>query len=73
LRLLRRMKLIIYEKYIRDFFEVNKGKSLKDAIACWKYKKSRPGKHFYEETDLVAIKDSVEKKTDTTNFRNDDF
>lgn len=29
-----------YNTYIRDFFEANPGKTLQQAIACWKYKKS---------------------------------
>ena len=28
-----------YNTYVRDFFADNKGKSLEDAIKCWKYKK----------------------------------
>ncbi|MDF9825549.1 hypothetical protein M2475_001987 [Breznakia sp. PF5-3] len=45
-----------YNTYIRDFFKDNKGKSLKDAIACWKYKKSMPGHNRYEKKDLVVLK-----------------
>lgn len=44
-----------YNTYIRDFFEDNKGKSLSDAIACWKYKKSIAGNNKYERTDLAAL------------------
>ena len=36
-------------------FEDNKGKSLSDAIACWKYKKSIAGHNRYERADLVAL------------------
>jgi len=45
-----------YKSYVRDFFEDNKGKSLNDAILCWKYKKSQSGHKRYERTDLVALK-----------------
>lgn len=44
-----------YNTYIRDFFADNKGKSLEDAISCWKYKKQLQGHNCYEEVDLVAI------------------
>ena len=45
-----------YNKYIRDFFEDNKGKNLKEAIMCWKYKKSLQGHNRYEKSDLAALK-----------------
>ena len=44
-----------YNTYIRDFFADNPGKSLHDAIVCWNYKKSLPGRHRYEQTDLIAL------------------
>ncbi len=44
-----------YNTYIRDFFADNKGKSLADAIKCWKYKKQLPGHNRYERSDLRAI------------------
>ncbi len=44
-----------YNTYIRDFFADNKGKSLADAIACWKYKKGLPGHNRYEKADLTAL------------------
>lgn len=44
-----------YNTYIRDFFADNKGKSLEEAIKCWKYKKQLQGHNRYERTDLVAI------------------
>ena len=44
-----------YNTYIRDFFEDNKGKSLDDAIKCWKYKKQLQGHNRYERADLAAI------------------
>ena len=45
-----------YNQYIRDFFESNNGKSLDDAIKCWKYKKSLKGHNRYEESDLEILK-----------------
>ncbi len=44
-----------YNTYIRDFFEDNKGKSLEEAIKCWKYKKSLQGHNRYEKSDLIAL------------------
>lgn len=44
-----------YNTYIRDFYEHNKGRSLEDAIKCWKYKKQLPGHNRYEEADLIAL------------------
>ena len=44
-----------YNTYLRDFFEDNRGKSLKEAIVCWNYKKSQPGHHRYEQSDLRAL------------------
>ena len=44
-----------YNQYIRDFFEDNDGKSLEDAIKCWKYKKSIKGHNRYERGDLEAL------------------
>lgn len=44
-----------YNTYIRDFFADNPGKSLEDAIKCWKYKKSLPGHNRYERADLSAL------------------
>lgn len=44
-----------YNTYIRDFFEDNQGRSLEEAITCWKYKKSLQGHNRYEQSDLVAL------------------
>ncbi len=44
-----------YNTYIRDFFANNPGKTLADAIRCWKYKKSRKGNHRYEPEDRKAL------------------
>ena len=45
-----------YNTYIRDFFADNKGKSLDNAIKCWKYNKQLQGHNRYERTDLIALK-----------------
>lgn len=44
-----------YNTYIRDFFADNQGKSLEDAIKCWKYKKQMQGHNRYERTDLIVL------------------
>lgn len=44
-----------YNTYIRDFFVDNEGKSLEDAIKCWKYKKQLKGHNRYEKADIIAI------------------
>lgn len=44
-----------YNTYIRDFFAGNQGRTLKEAIKCWNYKKSMPGHNRYEKTDLEAL------------------
>lgn len=44
-----------YNQYIRDFFEDNKGLTLKEAIVCWKYKKSLPGNNIYDKEDLIVL------------------
>lgn len=44
-----------YNTYIRDFFEANPGRSLEEAIICWKYKKSVQGHNRYESSDLAAL------------------
>lgn len=44
-----------YNTYIRDFFEDNQGRSLEEAIICWKYKKGLRGHNRYERSDLVAL------------------
>lgn len=46
-----------YNTYIRDFFADNPGRSLKDAIQCWNYKKQLQGHNRYEQSDLAAIKE----------------
>ena len=48
-------KQIEYNTYIRDFFEDNQGRSLEEAIICWKYKKCLQGHNRYEKSDLVAL------------------
>lgn len=44
-----------YNTYIRDFFADNNGRSLKEAIRCWKYKKEGKGHNRYEKSDLTAL------------------
>ena len=44
-----------YNTYIRDFFEDNQGRTLEEAIICWKYKKGLRGHNRYERSDLVAL------------------
>ena len=44
-----------YNTYVRDFFADNKGKSLDEAIRCWKYKKQLQGHNRYEKSDLMAL------------------
>lgn len=44
-----------YNTYIRDFFENNQGRSLEEAITCWKYKKSLQGHNRYEQSDLIVL------------------
>lgn len=39
----------------RAFFADNFGKSLRQAIICWNYKKSLSGHNSYEKSDLVAL------------------
>lgn len=46
-----------YNTYIRDFFTDNKGRSLSEAIACWKYKKSLSGHNKYEKEDLKCLEE----------------
>ena len=61
-----------YNQYIRDFFKDNVDKSLKDAIECWKYKKSLKGHNKYESGDLIAIaiygKGGIGKSTTVANI-----
>ena len=45
-----------YNRYIRDFFEDNDGRSLDDAIRCWKFKKGLRGHNRYEKSDLEILK-----------------
>ena len=44
-----------YNAYIRDFFDDNDGKSLDDAIKCWKYKKGLQEHNKYEKSDLIVL------------------
>lgn len=49
-----------YNTYIRAFFADNRGKTLEEAIKCWKYKKQLQGHNRYEQSDLVALEDCWE-------------
>jgi Domain of unknown function (DUF6434)/SAP domain-containing new25 len=43
-----------YNQYIRDFFADNPGKTLEDAMQCWKLKRQLPlERHRYERSDLM--------------------
>lgn len=44
-----------YNQYIRDFFAENPGRTLQEAILCWKYKKNLQGHNRYEKSDLAAL------------------
>lgn len=44
-----------YNTYIRDFFADNSGKTLAEAIKCWKYRKGLQGNNRYEKSDLSAL------------------
>ena len=44
-----------YNTYIRDFFADNQGRTLDEAIRCWKYKKALRGHNRYEKNDLAAL------------------
>lgn len=45
-----------YNSYIRDFFKDNQGRSLEDAIKCWKYKKGLSGHNRYEKMDINILR-----------------
>lgn len=45
-----------YNRYTRDFFEKNKGRTNEECIKCWNYKKTKPGLHIYEDADLTILK-----------------
>ena len=51
-----------YNTYIRDFFDDNKGRTLREAIACWKYKRSLPGHNKYEKEDLKILLEGEDVK-----------
>lgn len=42
---------VAFQKWLKS----NTGKSLEEAITCWKYKKQLQGHNRYERTDLIAI------------------
>jgi len=45
-----------YNAYIRDFFSDNPGRTLDDAIKCWKHKKCLPGNTRYERSDTSVLR-----------------
>lgn len=45
-----------YNRYTRDFFAANPDRAMREARACWAYKRGIPGHNRYEESDLVALK-----------------
>lgn len=49
-----------YNTYIRDFFADNQGKTLAEAILCWKYKKSLAGNNQYQKKDLDILNKNKE-------------
>lgn len=51
-----------YNTYIHDFFHHNPGRTLKDAIRCWNYKKALPGKQRYEWEDIKILSGKEERK-----------
>ena len=51
-----------WQDIVNNYFEDNKGRSLEEAIVCWKYKKSLQGHNRYEKSDLVALDDKGAKK-----------
>ena len=55
-----------YNTYIRDFFAdmENKGKTLAQAIKCWKFKKSQKGHNRYELDDLKVLELKTPERSD---------
>lgn len=45
-----------YNQYTRDFFADNPQLTKKEALLCWNYKKTLPGDHKYERSDLHILK-----------------
>ena len=41
-----------FNRYVRDFFDANPGRTMDEARACWKAKRSRPGPNRYDDSDL---------------------
>ncbi|MBK7106531.1 MAG: cytoplasmic protein [Ignavibacteriae bacterium] len=44
-----------YNTYIRDFLKDNPDRTKKDAITCWKVKKSMRGNNIYNKSDLNIL------------------
>lgn len=45
----------LYNRYLRDFFSANPGRSMAEARACWQAKRHRPGSNLYEAEDLDLL------------------
>ena len=48
-------QMVTDKKLLKIRIADNAGKSLADAIRCWKYKKKLPGHNRYEKSDLSAL------------------
>ncbi|MEL6505475.1 MAG: DUF6434 domain-containing protein [Pseudomonadota bacterium] len=47
-----------YNAYTRAFHQANPERTAKDARACWAWKRAGPGHNRYEDSDLIALKES---------------
>ena len=45
----------LYNRYLRDFFAANPGRSMAEARACWRAKRNRSGSNLYEAEDLDLL------------------
>ena len=45
------------EVRLNQYAADNTGKTLDEAIRCWKYKKRLKGRHRYERSDLTALEE----------------
>lgn len=48
-----------YNAYIHDFFQHNPGRSMKEAIQCWNFKKMCPDDREYSSEDLWVLSDKA--------------
>jgi hypothetical protein len=44
-----------HNKYIREYFRINKSMTLDNATKCWKSTKNLPGHNRYEDSDLAVL------------------